>query len=140
MKMYKCLDCGFFQEENDECIMCESDSMEEKEATDEQLLQQEQMLKWQTGIDDIPSKFENAKSIIFLGATLNPKEYPMVWQWAMKNAWTLQEHMEKILSVAYEGNREGIPLLVANIENDLAMMTSENRKIYLASKEVDYEE
>ena len=135
-KMQICADCGFIQEGAKRCEACDSTALNIETIHDNQLLRQEQMQNSFIEADQpIPmSIFSEAESLDFMGEQLTREDYPLLFEWALTNAWSLETEITSKLNAQKDNTAKQILVCIYQLEEQLSAMTSEQREAYLKSK------
>jgi len=134
-KMQSCDDCGFLQERSGRCESCDSISLKSIDVHDNEVLKQEQMLNSfvEEGGDPVPSQFKDAESLDFLGVNISKEDSPILFDWALKNAATLEAHIIGVLEKYYENDPKQIYMVIINSEDDLAGKSEKDRQKWIDS-------
>lgn len=137
-KMQSCDDCGFLQENKGRCESCDSMSLKTIDVHDNEILKQEQMLNSfvEEGGEPVPSQFKDAEVLDFLGVNISKEDSPILFDWALKNAATLEAHINEVLEKQYKNDPKQIFMVIVNTEDDLASKTEEERQKWIDSLQV----
>ena len=139
MEMYRCSGCGYYEMDPlkcTECSACGSKHLKLEVVHDNSLLQQEQLLYSQIPPGSLPifSMFDNADSIDFMGVDINRKDFPVLFNWALKNALSLESYIRDMLKKLYKDKEDQLKILMINMESDLTSWSENDLEDYLKSK------
>jgi hypothetical protein len=136
MKMHVCVDCGFIQERDVKCEACDSTSMKTEEVHDDQILQQEQMLisLENDGEITIPLRYRDVKNIDFMGFELDKEAFPILFDWALKSSWSLQNEINTIFERKFKNKQDQFAMVFWELEQNLSDMSEAEKEKFFKER------